>query len=247
VLLWFNKEPHLARLTRHELKKDELGAQLGVGLDYFMHHKRPLLKWIGIGAAALVIVLGIMLFLKHRNETAAQAFGKALDTYHAAVSEAPAQNPNTKVFKTDKERLEASITEFTAVTNEHSGTAPAWWAKYYIALCNAGLDKYADAEKQLQELISSGDTDQGSAAKMALAGVYELQGRNSDAEKLFKELIDKPTRTVAKATAQMALADLYRTTNPAQARTIYQELAKDFPETSIAELANLRIGELPAK
>jgi len=34
---------------------------------------------------------------------------------------------------------------------------------------------------------------------------------------------------------------------PAQAKAIYQELAKSFPETSLAEFANLRIEELPAK
>lgn len=235
----------MARLTRQELKKDELGQQLGVGLDYFMHHKRPLLKWIGVGAAAVVVVIAVMLFLRHRNESASRAFGSALDTYHAAIIAEPPKDSTAKTFKTDKDRLEASLTEFTAVASEHGGTAPGRWAKYYIGLAHAGLEKYSEAESTLRELANGGDVDLSASAKLALAGVYEKQNKRADAEKLLKELIEKPANTVPKATAQMALADIYRLSNPAQAKTIYQELAKEHPETTLAELANARIEELP--
>jgi len=237
----------LARLTRQELKKDEFGAQLGVGLDYFMHHKRPLLKWIAMAAGAVVLVFAVMLFLRHRNQAASEAFGNALETYHAQIAPEPPKDSTAKTFKTDKERLEASIAEFNNVASEHRGTAPAKWARYYVALANISLEKYPDAEKELQTLISEGNADLSSSAKLALAGAYERQNKRAEAEKLLKELIEKPTNTVPKAMAQLTLADLYRNSNAAQARTIYQELAKDYPDTTIAELAAMRIEELPAK
>lgn len=237
----------MARLTRQELKKDEFGAQLGAGLGYFMHHKRPLLKWLGIGAGVVVLVFVVLLFLRHRNEAAAEAFGKALDTYHSQVTPEPPKDSTAKTFKTDKERLEASISEFNNVAEQHGGTAPAKWAKYYVALANLELEKYSDAEKDLQWLANEGNADLSSSAKLALAGAYERQNKRAEAEKLLKEIIAKPSNTVPKATAQLTLADLYRASNPAQARALYQELAKDFPDTTIAELANMRIGELPAK
>jgi TolA-binding protein len=237
----------LARLTRQELKKDEFGAQLGAGLDYFMHHKRPLLKWIGIVAGVVVVVFAVLLFVRHRNAAAADAFGTALDTYHAQVTAEPPKDSTAKTFKTDKERLEASISEFNKVAEEHGGTGSAKWAKYYVALANIELEKYADAEKELQSLANEGNADLSSSAKLALAGAYEKQNKRTEAEKLLKEIIEKPSNTVPKATAQLTLADMYRSSNPAQARALYQELAKDFPDTTIAELADMRIGELPAK
>jgi TolA-binding protein len=188
-----------------------------------------------------------MLFLRHRNQTASEAFGKALDTYHAQVTAEPPKDSTAKTFKTDKERLEASISDFNTVANEHGGTTPGKWAKYYVALANIDLEKYTDAEKELQNLSNEGNADLSSLAKLALAGAYEKQNKRSEAEKLLKELMDKPSNTVPKPMAQLALADLYRNSNPAEARNIYQELSKDFPDTTIAELANMRISELPAK
>ena len=237
----------MARLTKQQLQQDELGEQLGGGLDYVMHHKSSLMKWIGLGGAAVVVVIGVMLFMRHRNESASRALGAAIDTYHAQIAPEPSKNPAVKTFKTDKERLEASVADFTKVAAEHGGTAPGRWAKYYLGLANADLEKYPDAEKIFQELTGEGDADLSASAKLALAGVYQKQNKPAEAEKLLKELAEKPSRTVPKATAQMALADIYRNSNPAEARKIYQELAKDYPDTSLAEFANLRIGELPAK
>lgn len=237
----------MARLTKQELKNDELGEQLGVGLDYFMHHKRPLLKWLGVAAAVVVVVIAVMLFNQHRNQAAATAFGKAMDVYHSPVVPEPPKDSPVRTFKTDKDRQEAALKEFTTVASEHGGTSLGRWAKHYIALINADLGKLPEAEKGFQELVGEGDEDLSSSSKLALAGVYMKQNKSGEAEKLLKELVEKPTRTVPKAASQMALADLYRSKNPAQAKAIYQELAKEFPETSIAEFANLKIEELPAK
>ena len=237
----------MARLTKQELKKDELVAQLGVGLNYFMHHRRPLLKWIGIGGGVVVLALAVMLFLRSRNQNASEAFGKALDTYHATVTPTKAPENTGKWFATEPERYEAAIKDFTTVSNEHSGTTAARWAKYYVALSQVGLAKYAEAEKQLQELSGEGDADFRSVTKMALAGTLQKQSKAADAEKILKELEQNPTRTVPKVPAQLALADIYRTSNPGQARTIYQEIEKEFPESSLAEMASARILELPAQ
>lgn len=236
----------MARLTRQQLKKDEIGDQLGVGLDYVVHHQRPLLKWIAVAGVVVVVAMAAMLFLRSRNRAASAAFLSAQDTYHARVQPQPDPGSRAKTFKTDNERLEASLKEFTAVVSEHGGTRLGRWAKYYVGLANAGLEKYAEAEKALQEAIAEGDAELRSSAKLALAGVHEKRNQRSEAEKLLKELIENPTSTVPKATAQMALADIYSVSSPAQARPLYQELAKDYPETVIAEMATARIEELPA-
>ena len=44
--------------------------------------------------------------------------------------------------------------------------------------------------------------------------------------KLYQELADHPTMSVPKASALLAMADAYRTSQPAQARQIYERLGK---------------------
>lgn len=237
----------MARLTRQELRKDELSAQLGTGLDFLMQHRRPMLKWIGYGAAAVVVALGVTLFLRSRDQNAAAAFGTALETYHAPVNATPAPDSKIKSYKNDTEKFEAALKEFNDVAGAHGGTSAGRWAKYYAALSQQSLAKYGEAEKQLQEISGEGNADFRAVAKLALAGVLLKQDKDAEGEKILKELEQNPTDAVPKITAQLALADLYRLTNPTQARTLYQEISKEYPETSLAEMAAQRLQDMPTQ
>jgi len=206
-----------------------------------------MLKWIGYGAAAVVVALGVALFLRSRNEDAAAAFGAPLETYHAPVDAAPATDSKIKSYKNATEKYEAALKEFNEVAAAHGGTSAGRWAKYYAALSQEGLAKYGEAEKQLQEISGEGNADFRAVCKMALAGALLKQDKTAEAEKILKELEQNPTDSVPKITAQLALADLYRISNPSQARTLYQEISKEFPETSLAEMAVQRLNDLPAQ
>ena len=50
-------------------------------------------------------------------------------------------------------------------------------------------------------------------ANFALASVYRRENRNKDAIELYKKIVDKPTRTVSRATAQLELATTYQADN----------------------------------
>ena len=49
---------------------------------------------------------------------------------------------------------------------------------------------------------------------MALAEVYHDNGKNIDAIDIYKGLIDHPTVSVGKSTAQLSLASLYEAMGP---------------------------------
>jgi TolA-binding protein len=58
-------------------------------------------------------------------------------------------------------------------------------------------------------------------------------------------LIDKPTDTVSKPTAQLALADFYEAQQkPDEAKRVYEQVTKDNPSTEAANLAKQRVEEM---
>ena len=55
---------------------------------------------------------------------------------------------------------------------------------------------------------------------------------------VYKQLMDKPTDTISKATAQLALADFYESRQkPDEAKRIYEQIAKENPASEAARLA----------
>ena len=102
----------------------------------------------------------------------------------------------------------------------------------------------ADAEKELQEVAGSGRSDLSALGKFALAAVYRNQGKDAQAVALYKDLIDHPTNTVAKSQAQLALASVYEAKQPQDARTLYQQVQKENPDSPAGQLASTRLSEL---
>jgi predicted negative regulator of RcsB-dependent stress response len=105
-------------------------------------------------------------------------------------------------------------------------------ARYYAALSEAQLKEYANAEKNLSEVVSGNDENLASLAKFKLAGVYQLEDKGSQAVPLYKQLTDKPSILVPKPTAMLALADYYRKADPAQATKLYNEVKQEFPDAA---------------
>ena len=101
------------------------------------------------------------------------------------------------------------------------------------------------AEKDLQEVAGSRYKEIASLAKMALAGVYHDTNRNMQAIDIYKQLIDHPTISVGKSSAQLALASLYEAmARPDDARHIYEQMQKESPASIVAQIANQKLQRL---
>ena len=118
-------------------------------------------------------------------------------------------------------------------------------ARYFAGVTARDLGQSATAEKDLQQVAASRHPDIASLAKLALASIYHDTNRNLEAVNLYKQMIDHPTISVGKNTAQMALASLYETMDqPNEARHIYEQMQKDSPGTPVAQLAMQRLQAL---
>jgi TolA-binding protein len=114
-------------------------------------------------------------------------------------------------------------------------------ARYFAGMASIQLGDNATAERNLREVAASSNSSLASLAKFALASVDRAENKDAQAIDLYKQLIDKPTVVVSKATAQLELADYYESKQkPTEAKKIYDQVAKENPSTEAASIAQRR-------
>ena len=84
-----------------------------------------------------------------------------------------------------------------------------------------------------------------SVAQLALAQIYESEGKSAEAEKLLRQLIDKPTLFVSKEEATLELAKLLAKSNPAEARKLVEPLSAS-PRNAVSRAAVSVLGAITA-
>lgn len=185
----------------------------------------------GIGALAVLGIL-VWIFLAWNNRSNAEAqtaLGKAIETSQARVSASPAPEGFTgKIFKTEKERAQAAVTEFQAVADKY-GNPIKDKAKYLAAVNRLSLDRAAATQELTDLANSSGEI--GTLSKFALAQAKAGDGKLDEAVALYKELVGLSDSILAKDTINFELAKIYeKQSKTAEAADIYFNIAKTASE-----------------
>jgi len=236
--------------TRHRLKEDQFSkATLGFydeSTAWIAEHQKQVIAGL---VAVLVIVaaaIGIWYYLQQQDEKASVDFGQAIRTLDTPLRPAnmPAQ-PDFPSFASAKERATEAHKKFQAIVDKYPHTHAADFARYFAGLTAAQMGDNTTGERELKEVSSVHNKDLSSLAKFALASVYRNTNRDKEAIDLYRQIIDKPSATVSKATAQMELADLYQDKQqPAEAKRILEQVQKENPNTEVASLASQKLGTL---
>jgi predicted negative regulator of RcsB-dependent stress response len=225
--------------TRRQLKEDKFAATAQGAAQWATGHGRFVMWVVGLVILAVLATAGIITWRSRQMDQGNDALAAAIRTFNAPLrapgTAAPADN--TPSFVSVSDRAKAAEKEFKTVADKYSLVPPGKIARYMrgIALLQAG--DAAGAEQELKNAAGSGDKDAAALAKMALASIYRSSNRQSEAVKVYKDLTDHPTATISKATAQLELAELYEKTDPQQATAIYQQLQKDDPRSTAAQVA----------
>ncbi len=236
--------------TRHQLKQDKFSkATLQVAeqtVHWTVEHKG---KLIVVGAVIVVVVaavLGGFYYLTVQDQKASVDFSKAVQTLSEPVRPAgmPPQ-PEYPSFASSNERATEAHKQFQAIADKYPHTHAADFAHYFLGVTSSQLGNYAAAESELKPVTEYRNADISALAKMALASAYRNTNRNKDAEDLYNQLIQKPTSTVSKISAQMQLAETYVAEGKSSdAKKIYEQIQKDAPQSEAAQLASNKLQEL---
>lgn len=223
---------------RHQLKHDKFAETAAETYSWAVEHRSKLIYGAIIIAAVLVVVLGSMAYMNRRDQQASNALGKAMDIYDAPLRPASMpEQPGLLTFTSAVDRAKAAHAEFAKIAGEYSSTKSGKVARYFSGLTAKDMGDTAAAEKELKQVADSGDQDLASLAKLALAGLYRDTNKEQQAIDLYKQLIDRPTRAVAKSTAQLQLAEMYQAKQPQEAAKLYEQIRKDDPQGIAAEIA----------
>ncbi len=231
--------------TRHQLKEDKLADAAKGTVDWAEHHR----KLVSVGSTVLLVVaalgVGGWTFLQWRERKASFDLGKALRTYQRPLRPAGTpENPDFPSFASASERAKAARQEFQAVTAYSPYTTSGKMARYYVGLTAMESGDTAAAERELKAVADSGNKDLAPLGKLALASLYRSQKRDADAIQLYRQLIDHPSGSVPKATAQLQLASLYEEKQPAEASKLYEQIRVENPTGVAGEIARARMARL---
>jgi TolA-binding protein len=236
--------------TRHQLKQDAF-SRVTIGAaektaHWSVEHKNTL----AIAAIAAVVIIAVggggWYYQSTQDEKASFELTQATRTLEAQLRPAgvPAQ-PDVPSFASAKERAETARKQFQAIVDKYPHTRTADMARYFLGVTSGSMGDNSGAEINFKAVASTGNKELASVAKMALAALEGNTNRTKDAVALYQELINHPTASVSKVTAELQLAELYQTSNqPLDAKRLYEQIKKDNPTTEAGQLATQKLAEL---
>lgn len=230
--------------VRHRLKEDSFAVTAQDTFSWLQEHGTKVTTWTL--AAVLVLGLGVggYFYKENREQKASLALGQAGETLSAPLRAASEPNPeqSDESYTSVKARAQAAQKKFQAIADQYPYTHPGKIARYFIAICLVQEGDTTAGESRLKQIASERDKDLSALAKLALASLYRSTNRNPQALTLYKELIDHPTHSVAKTTAQFELAGLYDSMGQkAESRKIYEEIQKEDPQGQIGQQAMMKM------
>jgi TolA-binding protein len=236
--------------TRHQLKQDAFSrATIGVAektAHWTVEHQTKLIVSVVAVAVVLALVFGGWAYLNQQDQKAGFDLSQAVRTMDTPLRPAgtPAQ-PDFPSFTSAKERAEAAQKQLQTIVDQYPHTRTADMARYLLGVTALNLGNNSAAENDFKAVASSGNRDVAALAKFALASLYADNNRTKDAVALYQELINKPTVTVSKVTAQLQLAAVYQNSNqPLDAKRVYEQVKKENPTTEAGQLATQKLASL---
>ena len=232
--------------ARHQLKQDAFTTSTAETISWAVDNRS---KLIVIGIVVIVSVAatgGGWAYIRYSDQQARAQLATVLQQFNQPVRPAgmPA-TPDAPSFASNQERAKVTNAEFVRIADKYSHTQSGELARYFAGVTFRDLGNNTAAEKDLQQVAGSRYPEIASLAKMALAAVYYETGRNQQAVDLYKQLIDHPTASVGKTTAQFALASLYESmARTDDARHLYEQMVKESPASLVSQMANQRLQEL---
>jgi predicted negative regulator of RcsB-dependent stress response len=232
--------------TRHQLKQNSFAETTAETISWARDNQSKLTTVLIALAVVAALVVSGWAFVNYRNQQASQELSSALQKYNAPVR--PAGEPASPLmlsYASGAERAKAANADFARIADKYSFTRNGRIARYFEGVTFHDMGDNAAAEKQLQQVAGGWDKETASLAKLALASIYQDAGKTQQAVDLYKALMEKPTTTVGKTTAEYELASLYEFNHqPLEAIRLYEKLQKDYPTSPIGQIASQKLQTL---
>jgi predicted negative regulator of RcsB-dependent stress response len=232
--------------TRHQLKQDSFTTSTAETISWAVEHRSKLVAAGVVVAVILAALIGGWAYINYRDQQASSQLAQAIEKYNAPIRpEGTPASPDLLSYGSAQERAKAANAEFTQIASKYPFTQSSAVAHYFAGVTFHDLGDNTSAESDLKQVSDSRYKEIASLAKVALASIYHDTNHNSQAIGLYKQLIDHPTVSVGKTTAQFMLGSLYESMGEVdEARHLYEQMQKETPTGMTAQLAGQRLQAL---
>jgi len=235
-------------LTRKELKQDKVRETLEHGAEAVASHSRLsaiiVLAIIVAGSA----YLGWNYYSKHQEAQAQSMLDEGLKIFNAPLVAAGRVVPPGELTYADAtKRAQDAEVKFIAAANAYPSTRAGRLARYYSALCLMDLERVNQAGEELAKLDAGPDKELAALANYQRALIAERSGKQADAVKILKDLSNANSVLVPKPLVMLELAGVLKTTEPAEAQKLYEQLKKDYPNSRFVEEADRGLQSIAPK
>jgi len=229
----------MARITRRQLKRNDLAETFGRGVDYVAHHRRGATEAIAAGVAVLLLAGGFVLFRGWRERTAGRELSEALAILEAPLASDPTAATASRTFPTAADREREAAKHLDAAAKKAS-TEAGRAARLIVA---ARSEKGAEAVNDLTKVARDGTLEVAAAAEIDVARLLAAAGKTSEAIERLQRGIESPQAAAPKDALLFVLAETYeKAGNAADARSTYQRIVNDYPNSPYRAPAREKLG-----
>jgi predicted negative regulator of RcsB-dependent stress response len=228
------------RQLKKVVKNDEFKQQVWHGIDFLTEHPAEVKKYGAIALAVVVIAAGSYFYIHHQADVREEALAQALKVDDATVGSNV--QPANLHYNTQDEKDQAVQKAYREVASKYHGSQEGAIASMNLGQADVDKGDMSGAEKEFKDVVDSAPAAYSSQAALALAQLYDVEGKTGEAEKLLNNLVKNPTVTVSKEEAQLALARVIGKTDPDKARKMLESLRTE--RTAISKAAMTALGDL---
>ena len=236
------------RLTRQDMKRNELSTALGKGYEYAESHGRTILI---AAASVLAVALLAGLFYMYRNsqaEKANTALAKAIEVYQAPIDPAAPKpdDPVSPTFADAAARQTRAKALFQELYDEHGSTVAGDVAAVYLAQI-AMAENQPDRARELwnEFLDEHGDHLLAGQTRVNLMRLDRSQGKGEEVAQTLTAMLDETEPPLPMDVILNELATTQEQLGKTQeAVQSWQRIVDEFPQSPYAREARERIAAL---
>jgi hypothetical protein len=234
------------RLTKQQMKTDQLQHALTDARDYVAMHRSETTRWIVIAGGAILVVGAIWGGIVFRNNGLAARLSSALALFDAPLASEAALAPGVRAFKDVAERTAAARAELVSLVKD-APSSPAGRAAAVLLLSLDGTKAATGANLDAAKAFAKSESGSMAAGVAAVAAIdaEAAAGRPKEALETAKKYLEAPDAPVSKDLLVFTMARLYEQTGQnIEAKSFYQRLVTDFPDSPLRADAQQRLASL---
>jgi tetratricopeptide (TPR) repeat protein len=217
------------KISRRDLKRNDLAETVGKTVDYVTGHRRGVTEAVAAGVALAVLVGGFFLYRAWLERSAGQSLSAALGVLETPLASDPNAAGAPRTFASAAERT-AEADKLLQKAAAHGSTLSGRAAQ--VILAANGADKAGQSVDVFEKAARQSKSESAAAAEIDAAKMLAAQGKTTEAIDRLKRAIESPSSAAPKDALLFALADIYEQSgSPADARATYQRLITDYPNS----------------